>query len=45
LVGVATRFQLALILFGTGSNGKSTLLKTVERQAKPSREHLGGFVF
>lgn len=31
LVGVATRFQLALILFGTGSNGKSTLLKTLER--------------
>ena len=31
LVGVATRFQTALILFGVGSNGKSTLLKTLER--------------
>lgn len=31
LVGIATRYQLALILKGTGSNGKSTALKTIER--------------
>lgn len=31
LVGIATRFQMALVLFGAGSNGKSTLLKTAER--------------
>lgn len=31
LVGIATRFQIALVLFGSGSNGKSTLIKTIER--------------
>jgi putative DNA primase/helicase len=30
LVGIATRFQTALVLFGAGSNGKSTLIKTAE---------------
>lgn len=30
LVGVATKYQIALVLVGEGSNGKSTLIKTVE---------------